>query len=179
MSIVATILMFVCFFGILAGVLGVIKPSFVDIESRKDAVSVIVFFLLLLVVAGYIMPPSNTSASDAKIKKGLEIVVPNDLSDDNKKLLSESWVKIKKACMGFDRYADSMIFDGIENNFRLTIKFKISGNSIPDYYAGNGHTCYYEINKNGTELIIAKNVCQSICLDKDSKAKSDIKIPLN
>ena len=100
-----------------------------------------------------------------------------------KQLLQANWPKIKQACPGLDKYAKDLQSDGVEDNFdvarpdvqRASVKLNVSDNAqIPAEYRSRGHTCYYEVSRDGSKLTIPKRPCVSICLDKDmSKDNSD------
>ncbi len=112
-----------------------------------------------------------------KPKQELQISVAADLNPEAKTIVTEAWPKIKQACPGLNKYASSLQFDGIEENFsyapehaqRVSIKFKIPDNdqNIPLNYVANGHTCYLEVSRDGKTLTVSKNACKAVCLDKE------------
>ena len=122
-------------------------------------------------------------------KQSLSLTIPDNAKPEVKQLLQANWPKIKQACPGLDKYAKDLQSDGVEDNFdvarpdvqRASVKLNVSDNAqIPAEYRARGHTCFYEVSRDGSKLTIPKRPCVSICLDRDmSKDNSDpFTIPL-
>lgn len=100
---------------------------------------------------------------------GLDIQVPESLDPHTKQLVLDAWPKVKKACAGLDRHADGLKFKGIQDNHHVDIVFEIpeSGTSIPPSYMAGGQTCYYGLARDGKQLVVSKEGCKAVCLDRE------------
>ena len=135
-----------------------------------------------------VIEKATDSEVEDKKKTGLVFTIPESTTQEAKTLIETKWSSVKEVCPGLDKYAPSLKFDGVSDNFdyapehaqRATIKFIISENDslIPNKYAAWGHNCFYEILRDGSQVMIPKQACQSICLDKVSKNKGDLKLKL-
>jgi hypothetical protein len=115
----------------------------------------------------------------------LDIHIPDTLDPEIKQLVTMSWPKIKQLCQGLDKHADALKFKGIQNNYNISVVFNIpdTSTSIPDHYMAGGHTCYFDISRDGKRLIIAKEGCKAVCLDRALKddelaSQGDLVLPL-
>ena len=83
---------------------------------------------------------------------------------------------MKQACPGLDKYAESLQFDKVEDNFsyapsdaqRVSIEYLIkeNQNKTPGYML-SGNRCFFDISRDGKLLSIDKGACKSLCQDKD------------
>ncbi|OPY65615.1 MAG: hypothetical protein A4E62_02655 [Syntrophorhabdus sp. PtaU1.Bin002] len=78
---------------------------------------------------------------------------------------------------GLDKYSAVLKFEGIEENFsyappdaqEVTIKLLVleDNKEIPVEYRASGHHCFLGVSRNGKSLVISKNPCKSLVLDKN------------
>jgi hypothetical protein len=86
---------------------------------------------------------------------------------------------IRQACPGLDKYAGSFQGTRVEDQFRTTIVFDVSErNTIPEPYKATGHSCFIEIEKDGSAILIEKKACKSVCLDQLDVPDGQLKISL-
>ncbi|MDZ4263894.1 MAG: hypothetical protein U1B30_16395 [Pseudomonadota bacterium] len=141
------------------------------------------YVLGLGIIFGIIILLSQCSFDETATKNNnpvsqkFNIVAPVDASEEVKSIVDSSVGKIKAACPGLDKYADSLAFEGAKDNFsiasnasaeRVDLTFAVAGDggSIPNEYGAWGQRCFLEVSRNGRELRIPKLPCQSVCLDK-------------
>lgn len=98
----------------------------------------------------------------------LDIKVPEGLDPQIKQLVTSAWPKVKQVCQGLDRHANALKFKGIEDNRNVSVVFQIpeSGTTIPANYMAGGHTCYFDISRDGNQVTVAKEGCKAVCLDR-------------
>ncbi len=94
-------------------------------------------------------------------------------------LVLASLPSIRQACPGLDKYSGSFQGNRVEKLFRTTIVFDINErNSIPEPYKASGHSCYVEIEKDGSAILIEKKACKSVCLDQLDVPDGQLKLSL-
>lgn len=108
--------------------------------------------------------------------QGFQIKIPDNLSKESKDIINKAFPKVKMLAPGLDKYESSLKFEGIEDDFdyapknaqRVSIKFSIPEDSkgIPAEYNASGHKCELNITRDGQLLLIYKNACKSVFLDK-------------
>jgi hypothetical protein len=115
----------------------------------------------------------------------LEIQVAPDARPEVKHLIDEAWPKVKRVCSGLDRYSKALTFKRIEGYDNATLVFEIpeQNSGIPSNYMADGHTCFFEISKDGKQVSIAKEGCKALCLDRrieanEAIAHGDLILPL-
>jgi len=94
-------------------------------------------------------------------------------------LVLTSLPSIRQACPGLDKYAGSFQNARVEEQFRTSIVFDINErNTIPESYKAGGHSCFVEIEKDGSAILIEKKACKSVCLDRLDTPDGQLKLPL-
>lgn len=94
-------------------------------------------------------------------------------------LVRASLPSIRQACPGLDKYAGSFQDVRVEEQFRKTIAFDINErNTIPEPFMASGHSCFVEIEKDGSAILIEKKACKSVCLDQLDVPDGQLKISL-
>ena len=118
-------------------------------------------------------------------QQSFDIAVPDTLDPKAKQVLQEAWPKVKKACVGLDRHAKALQFEGIQNNYSIAVVFRVpeQSSSIPDRFMAAGHTCYLEVSQDGKQLTVAKEGCKAVCLDRqiqqdDPTGQGNLELPL-
>ncbi|WP_028318348.1 hypothetical protein [Desulfobulbus elongatus] len=98
----------------------------------------------------------------------------DSLSPEVKLLVETAWPKVEAACPGLDKYSSIIEFRGIEDNFsfasskeaeRVSVVFKVkeSPSLVIGDYVTNGHSCFFEISRDGSRLTVPKRPCASLC----------------
>lgn len=136
-------------------------------------IGLIIVASLVTGIAIRIFPVNKTSANQGNTSTEMQIIIPDNISQAAKTLVVQALPKIKRACPGLDKYANTLKYTGIEdmldyNNLKkVTIVFAVPDNSsdIPNDYMAWGHNCFLDISADGTKLAIAKSACQSVCID--------------
>lgn len=96
------------------------------------------------------------------------------------KLTLASLPSIRQACPGLDKYAGSFRNTRVEEQYRTTIAFDVNDrNTIPELYKAAGHSCFVEIEKDGSVILIEKKACKSVCLDQLDVPDGQLKLTLN
>lgn len=124
-----------------------------------------------------LLPIAFLAGCSGENKSELNVSIPNELSSEVKSLVEIGWPKVKAACSGLNKYASNLEFQKIEDNFsyasskdaeRVSIVFKVKEN--PSLVIGgnvaNGHSCSFEISRDGSSLSIPKRPCASLCEDR-------------
>lgn len=187
MAILAGMIGIVSFLVFMVGIAGLFKPSLLSTKdkpaTRKTAIATIISSFIISIFAAIISPDPGSPSELEQTQPSLNPNIPDNAKPEVKQLLQANWPKIKQACPGLDKYAKDLQSDGVEDNFdvarpdvqRASVKLNVSDNAqIPAEYRSRGHTCYYEVSRDGSKLTIPKRPCVSICLDKDmSKDNSD------
>ncbi|HBV4911587.1 TPA: hypothetical protein ACWX8T_004853 [Serratia marcescens] len=76
---------------------------------------------------------------------------------------------IRARLPGLDKYATQFQKISVEQNYWLTIKFRVPDDAkIPNDYMTFGHNCFIEINKEGTAVKIPKTPCKALMLDQNA-----------
>ncbi|EAV6568923.1 TPA: hypothetical protein N3J09_000878 [Salmonella enterica subsp. enterica serovar Panama] len=118
--------------------------------------------LLLLLVAALVGCGEPTDKPEDNQQH--KFTVSTDNETVNKLLPS-----IRAALLGLDKYSVQFKNVSVEQNYWLTIKFQIPENAnIPKDYMAFGHSCFIEINREGTAVKIPKTPCKSVMLDKNA-----------
>ncbi|PZO16086.1 MAG: hypothetical protein DCE87_06920 [Betaproteobacteria bacterium] len=110
-------------------------------------------------------------------KPELNLVIPSNLPVEAKSLVETSWPKVKAACPGLSAHASKIDLQTIEENFsyasskeaeRVSIVFKVkdSPSLVFGKYVANGHSCFFEVSRDGSQLSVPKSPCASLCEDK-------------
>lgn len=129
----------------------------------------------------------ENSPSHEKSTQPMVLNIPETLDDEVKILVESKWPIVLAHCPGLNLYSASLGEGSIRSNFsyapehaqRVTVEFEIPNDDRLIPYAANGHTCQYEISRNGQQLSIPKSVCAEVCLDRGLKpGESDMKLPL-
>ncbi|MDH1007404.1 hypothetical protein N5J43_00725 [Pseudomonas nicosulfuronedens] len=95
-------------------------------------------------------------------------------------LVLTSLPSIRQACPGLDKYAGSFQNARVEPQFRTAIVFDINErNAIPAPYKAGGHSCFIEIEKDGSAILVEKLACKSVCLDRVDVPDGQLRIALN
>lgn len=98
-------------------------------------------------------------------------------SDDP--LVGKALPGIRQACPGLDKYAGQFESVRVESHYRTAVVFDIpEAARIPDAYKAGGHTCFLEIDGDGSTLYIEKLACKSVCLDQFDVPEGQLKLPL-
>lgn len=104
--------------------------------------------------------------------------------------LQRDFPKLLKACPGLNAYADDFtpatVSRPMQKNFEggVEIKFTVAQRPVklpsPLNTYSAGHSCYFDINKNGTVVSIAKDACSSICegTRRNDKSGRNLELPL-
>jgi predicted small lipoprotein YifL len=132
--------------------------------------------LLIFTLAGCGDDAPSTQPAPAKQAPPLEIKMPEGVRPETKKLLTAAWPKIRQACSGLDTYAASLREQSVEEGYRpgITVKIPESDTGIPGEYMARGHTCFFDVSKDGRRLVIAKEGCQNLCLDRQRESNGDL-----
>lgn len=86
---------------------------------------------------------------------------------------------IRQACPGLDKYAGQFEAVRVEHNYRTAIAFDIpEAARLPDGYKAGGHTCFLEVDDDGSVLFIEKAACKSVCLDQTDVPEGQMKLQL-
>lgn len=137
---------------------------------------------------GYSPPTGVYPPRDESVEAGApraDIVIPDSLPPELRKMLELSWPKVRNVCRGLDKYALLMNFSGVEalGPFVTSI-FEIPEEAnFPTSFMVKGHTCYFELAKDGSYVQIAKEGCKALCLGRPIEKGSpeydgDLRIPL-
>lgn len=98
-------------------------------------------------------------------------------SDDP--LIEKTLPSIRQACPGLDKYAGQFESVRVESQYRTAVVFDIPDAArLPDAFKAGGHTCFLEIDDNGSTLFIEKLACKSVCLDQVDVPEGQLKLPL-
>lgn len=96
-------------------------------------------------------------------------------------IVTDNWVKFLNMCPGLSKYQDALTFGRLydhldldpewysEEELGVEFTFKVSHHPdliIPVEFMVYGHTCYYFISADGSELTISKSMCASLCVDE-------------
>lgn len=121
----------------------------------------------------------------------MSLNVPANISAPAKKLVVDSFPKIRKACPGLDKYSETLrqtdIIDSLNAEYaeyrKVTIVYQVpDGKSdIPGSYRAWGHTCYLDIAADGKSIAISKDPCKSVFTDNliEERTGNDLVIQLN
>jgi hypothetical protein len=146
--------------------------------------------ILTLLFMGWLITQCSLGNNSNNKKSIIGISIPDGTKAETKLLIENNFLKLRAVCPGLDKYAESLKFDGVNDNFESAsedaqsaeIKFLISKNSsgIPLNYMAAGNRCFFEISRDGSRALISKRACQSICLDRDmtQNKKEVLEIPL-
>lgn len=94
-------------------------------------------------------------------------------------LVLQTMPAIRHACPGLDRYAADFQAVRVEEQFRTTIAFDVpERNGVPEHYKASGHSCFVEIEKDGSAIFIEKKACKSLCLDRLDVPDGQLKLSL-
>ena len=180
MAILAGLIGIISFLVFMAGIAGLFKPSLLSTKdkpaTRKTAIATIISSFIISIFAAIISPEPGSQSEPEQTQPSLNPNIPDNTKPEVKQLLQANWPKIKQACPGLDKYAKDLQPYGVEDNFdyadpdvqRASTKFKVSDKAeIPAEYRSRGHTCFFEVSRDGSKLTIPKRACMSICLDKD------------
>lgn len=118
---------------------------------------------------------SLVACGDAE-KSELKYSLPADTPDAIAKVVDASWPKVQAACPGFSKYADDLVFVGVESNLdyapdeakRIELKYKVADEPkhIPSNFGAFRHYCFFGVSPDGSRLLIPKRPCASICEDR-------------
>lgn len=116
---------------------------------------------------------SDKSAPPAKT---LALPTESKASAEGAALVAQKWPALRAACPGLDKFSAALQPATVEDNFsyapedaqRASVSYRIadSDTSIPAKYGAAGHTCYFEVARDGSEGIVSKSACQAVCLDR-------------
>lgn len=146
--------------------------------TAKDYVIGLGIIFGIIVLLSQCSSDETATEKNNTVSQQFNIVAPVDASEEVKNIVGSSVGKIKAACPGLDKYADSLAFEGAKDNFsiasnasaeRVDLTFAVAddGGSIPNEYGAWGQRCFLEVSRGGHELRISKLPCQSVCLDKN------------
>lgn len=94
-------------------------------------------------------------------------------------LVKQVLPEIRQACPGLDKYSGQFESVRVEHNYRTTIAFDIPDAArLPDGYKADGHTCFLEVDDDGSLLLIEKAACKSVCLDQTDVPEGQMKLLL-
>lgn len=141
--------------------------------------------ILTLLFMGWLVTQCSSGNDSNNKNSKISIAIPDGIKAETRLLIENNFLKLRAVCPGLDKYAESLKFDGVGDNFesasedaqRAEIKFLISKNSngIPVNYMAAGNRCFFEISRDGSRALISKRACQSICLDRNmANNKKDV-----
>jgi hypothetical protein len=125
--------------------------------------------------------PDVASAVAAAPLPPLEIKIPETVSLETKTLLTAAWPKVRKACPGLDVYAKSFANQSVQEGYRpaITVEIPDSAKGVPAEYVARGQRCFFEVSKDGKQLVVAKDACKAICLDHEVPPGDDLTLDLD
>lgn len=143
----------------------------------------------LAAVIGIITTISSIGNSEKQEPQPLRINISAQLNSEAANTISTAWPKVIATCPGLTKYSSEMTFEQIYENFGIStdksaerisvqVKMPTGPTIIPAEYRTYGHTCYFEVSRDGKALLIAKGACQSACLDKETSLGRDMVLPL-
>lgn len=128
-----------------------------------------VIVIVLVCLLGFLIGCSSQPSE-------FNITVPDTLRPESKDIVTNAWPKVKALCPGLNKYASSLKFEKIADNFdyaaphaqRVTISFLVAdGKPIPaDYGITDDIHCFVEISRDGQRLSVPKTGCRSVALDR-------------
>ncbi|GKT21684.1 hypothetical protein AVHM3334_05645 [Acidovorax sp. SUPP3334] len=127
--------------------------------------------MMKIIRAGALMAAFCLFSACGDASKG-QLQMPEKLDPALNAVVSEAWPKVKKACVGLDRYAKGLKVVGVQNNNTIDVLVSVpdSGSGVPDRYMSSGQTCYLSIARDGRSLTVAKEGCKALCLDRSIAA---------
>lgn len=91
-------------------------------------------------------------------------------------LVAQKWPALRAACPGLDKFSIALQPAAVDDNFsyapqhaqRATVSYRVADGdtTIPAAFGASGHTCSFEISRDGSEGIVSKSACQAVCLDR-------------
>ena len=126
-------------------------------------------------VAAVILVVAQLCAFDVSAGS-LDLRTPKDISPAAKRLLNESWPKVRKALPGLDKYSSDLSVVAVKDDLKAEIKEyrKVTvellvpsrGSSIPAEFKALGHHCFVDIDPSGAIVTVSKRPCKAVALGR-------------
>jgi len=82
-------------------------------------------------------------------------------------LVKGSLQSIRQVCPGLDAYSSELTNIKVQNNIRTTIAFDIPAPAkMPPAFMAGGQSCFLELGADGKQVIIEKDACKAVCLNR-------------
>lgn len=174
-------------------------------ETKKDNRFATFGYIVIALAVGYFVyslsqgkAPSATRPTAAQFQEqqstalqpdAFKVAQPVDPAFSEQ--LRRDLPKLLKACPGLNAYAEDFtpatVSRPMQKNFEggVEIKFTVAQRPVklpsPLNIYSAGHSCYFDINENGTVVSIAKNACSSICegTARNDKSGRPLELPLD
>jgi hypothetical protein len=158
-------------------------PALTGLTRRSSGSAVALLMVVALLEAGC---NDKDTARPVETIDIFEQPAGQALSVDTQLWLERVWPQITSVCPGLRRHGDALTFKGIETGFYTNITFSVVAekSSIPGNYMAAGHKCFFGVTGDESELVIQKEGCKALCLDRvigddEALARGDLRLTLD
>lgn len=147
------------------------------VSVAKSLVSILIFVCAMTYV--FLKPEAESNPKQTpSAAPPLELRIANGEKPEFVALVQGAWPAVRAHCPGLDRFAADLTYQGLDDYTmvdldppvrRVDVVFKVANHPTtlpPGLSRARGHTCRWGVSPDGDALIIMKDECISVCLNR-------------